>query len=66
MKPEKGSVDLVGKSEKDMNMCWQTNGGYDCSLYIKIVGLTLLGGGPCSLCWAYVGTLGWKDVKHWE
>ena len=43
MEPELGSVDLVGKSGTDMNVCWQTNGEWDCPLYVKIEGLTFLG-----------------------
>ena len=54
MKPELGSMDLIGKSGTVINVCWQTNGGYGCSLCIKMVGLTLMGGDP----WSLVGPIG--------
>ena len=45
-----GSVDFVGKSGTNMNVRWQTDGDEGCYLYVKMVGVTLLGGGIWLLC----------------
>ena len=42
-------------------MCADKRIGTEVALFI--VGPTLLGGGPWSLCWAFGSTLGWKDSK---
>ena len=42
MEPKLGSMDFVGKSGTNMNVCWQTNWDLGCSLYVKMVGLTFL------------------------
>ena len=50
MEPELGKMDFVVKHGTHMNVCQQTNGDCNCSLQVKTVGPTLLGGGPWSLC----------------
>ena len=50
MEPEQGSVDFDGKSRTNMNVCQEKNGDLCCSLHIKIVGSTHLGGSPWLLC----------------